>query len=35
LSSQADGPLNSELLAFEERVRKLVEAISVIDEGAR
>jgi copper homeostasis protein len=35
LSSQADGPLNAELLAFKERVRKLVEAISVIDEGAR
>ncbi len=34
-SSQADGPLNAELLAFEKRVRKLVEAISVIDEGAR
>jgi len=34
LSSQADGPLNAELLAFEERVRKLVEAISAIDEGA-
>jgi copper homeostasis protein len=35
LSSQADGPLNAELLAFKERVRKLVEAISVIDESAR
>jgi len=33
-SSQADWALSVELLAFEERVRKLVEAISVVDESA-
>jgi copper homeostasis protein len=34
LSPQADRPSSVELLAFEERVRELVEAISVVDEGA-